>query len=822
MKEVIRFLIKGWLKNKFLLLIPVVIILFIVALAVINSTQSGATEQELQETFQSRKENVNLLINSLLTKERMIGLTMNEEHALDSLLLKEEYVKEILTKLNDGNLQIADEQLAYIKQYRKYITYKPIPYLNENALKDEELKAQVLKEHQLSYSEQLTPYKTALFTKQLLQILFSPITAFLLLLMFCYRYISDKEKRTFDFFKINSLSNLAIYYGYLIPLLLNVLLYIFIVAFVSFLPPLLTGNLDTIFYPLEVAVNNEIILVPVWKWLVFVPIGWGIFMTLLLLLLTCLFKQRATLGTLFTFISLPALIGYMISLKFGFHMANPIHLIVSYEANILAADHFVAYIVGMLCLLVVCGIVSYIVIRAKNIMLRFSEFQTTKKRVQLTGKLKLLKFEHLKKKRKGHIFLTLILLLGTIGGTAVVVNQQFQTIPTKALKVIENSQNMIIQQRTQWELLLAEFEIEKERQRLNDGTEIDDGNLHANAIKQLDNQYDLLESLKNEIHSKDFSETFRKTMKSPEPGSYKDMDSANWTVTEIASEEQQNSLDDQGITPWPLGHKWVSNFDDPSQAINNEHLEILKLIQERNTKYDNSSLFAIYKYFDWNVMFFVLLIFILLLWTTVSDEYKPTSTINFLISKPIRFKSIYITKWAYNLMIAYSLLLISGVLIFLVATMIGGVGEAKYPILVYATDRANDAYFFSVPNNCYFYFENLITLILKSGFLILAQIFFLNSLFSLIGKWTKNHYVSIVVTLILFIAGYSLGNHYITMSGNVYNPFIYFDTWNIVDGWKSIEASSRNVNFLNGIGILLISGSLLFCLGFLFRGKVRG
>lgn len=820
MKEVIHFLMKAWFKSKYLLLAPIVMGLLVVTLFFINSSQSGATQQELQETFSNRKETVQLLIDRTLKKEELVGLTPEEQQALEFLLLKEDYIKEILNKLNEGDLHIASEQLAYINAYVKYIAVKPIPYLNESQLKVEERKVQALLEHGLAYSEQMTPHNTALFTKQLVQILLSPITAFLLLLIFCYNYLFDRENRIFDFFKMNSLSNVAIYYGYLMPLMLMVILYIVLATFSSLMPPLLTGNINTIFYPIEVAVNTEIMLVPVWKFLVFVPIGWGIFMSLLTLLLICLFKQRATLGVLVAGISLPVAICYFVSLKAGFHMANPIHLIVSYDTHLLATDRFIPYLFAMVTLLILMFVITYGVIRMKNVLIQLPQFQTTKKQVQSVGKFKLLQFEYVKKKRKGHIFLAFLLLFGCLIGTVVVVNQHYQSIPTLVLKAIEKDQDSTIELRTNWELLAADFELQKEMQRLTDGTEIDDGNLHANTIKQLDQRYALLESLKEEIYEEDFSESYGKALQSLEPGSYKDMASTSWTVTEMASEEQQHLLDDKGITAWPIGFKWTSKFDAPSQAISNEHHQILKQIEERNTKYDNSSLFTVYKFLDWNMMLIVLLLFVLLLWTTISEEKSPTPTIDFLVTKPIRYTSIYVTKWIYNLVIASSLLLVASGLVFLIATLIGGLGEAQYPVVIYAKDRIEDYYFFATANNSYFYFDNLATLVLKSVVLIFTQLFFLNSLFSFIGKWMKNHYAAIVVTCIIVIAGYSLGNQYIDMASTFFNPFIYFDTWNVVDGWKSIEANNINVNFINGTGILVISGSLLFCLGLLVKRKV--
>ncbi|WP_193769143.1 hypothetical protein, partial [Metasolibacillus meyeri] len=149
------------------------------------------------------------------------------------------------------------------------------------------------------------------------------------------------------------------------------------------------------------------------------------------LILTCLFKQQATLGILFTGVSLPVLISYMILLKVGFHLANPIHLLISYETDLLATNRYITYFFIMFCLLILSFIMSYLVMRAKIIRLRLPGFQSRKKQYQATGRFKLLQFEQLKKKRSGQILITLTLLFVSFGGTVAVVNQQFQTLPEK-------------------------------------------------------------------------------------------------------------------------------------------------------------------------------------------------------------------------------------------------------------------------------------------------------------------------------------------------------------------------------------------------------
>ena len=96
-------------------------------------------------------------------------------------------------------------------------------------------------------------------------------------------------------------------------------------------------------------------------------------------MLISLFKHRASLGVLFAVISLPVSLCYVLSLKVSFHIVNPIHLVTSYETHLLASNQYVPYLSIMLALLVVGFVISYIVIRMKEVHVRLPQFQTTKK-----------------------------------------------------------------------------------------------------------------------------------------------------------------------------------------------------------------------------------------------------------------------------------------------------------------------------------------------------------------------------------------------------------------------------------------------------------
>lgn len=278
------------------------------------------------------------------------------------------YLKEISTKLARGDLDISNENLAYLKAYSEYESYDFISYINPQVLKVEQQKAAALSKQGLPFTEQETPFNTALFSKQLFQLLFSPFTAFLFFLIFIYKIISDEQNRTFEFFKVNSLSNTAIYYGYLIPFLMLAIVYTILAGFFSLLPPLLTGNLETIHYPIDMLIGTETVMVPLWKWLLFLPIGWAIFVALMLTIAICLFKQRLSFSVLLAIIAVTVVCGYIYSVLFGFHMFNPIHLIVSYEMHLLPTNRFVTYLTGMLLLLILCLLACFPVFKSKNVV----------------------------------------------------------------------------------------------------------------------------------------------------------------------------------------------------------------------------------------------------------------------------------------------------------------------------------------------------------------------------------------------------------------------------------------------------------------------
>ncbi|REB07854.1 hypothetical protein DVB69_07650 [Sporosarcina sp. BI001-red] len=826
MRAVVNYVSKGVFKSKYILLFLIAIILISSALLLTNLRYSGNTFTELQEINDNRKESLDFLISKTLNKKNHIGLPDEQQQALDSLLAQEDLINEIDQDLHDGNLTIAADLIGYIDEYENYTKLHFVNFENESLLKIEKDKAQMLVMHNLPYTEQQNPVYSVLFTKQLLQLFLNPITAMLFLLFFTYKHISDEQNRTFDFFRVNSVSNRAIYFGYLISFLLFMASYIVIVSILSVLPPLLTGNLDTIHYPTEVIVGAETKMVPVWKWLLFIPIGWGVFVSLLLTVAVCLCKQRISLGLLLTSIALPVLITYIISAQAGFHMANPIHLVLSYEAPLLTGYQFVPYLAGMLGLLLVVLCVSYPLLRTKRPILKIRITTGNRKQYQPKMKWKMLQFEKLKKRRSGQFLFLVFLLFGVFVGTVIMVNQQNEKLPEKALRAITDLQSFYIDRQVDFKLLAEEFEQNRQSEQSDVSTEEETAaNPYTEIVEEMMKKASILENLKKQANSPQFVEAYRKTMKSIDDyQSYKELEQTLWSVTVMATEEQQVLLEKKGLSPWPIGDVWVSNLDDPkTAALDSQHYKTLVEKQEGNTKYGNSALFTSYRFFTWNVPWLVLGVFVLFLWTSMAEEKKPVPSVQFLSTQPLRLRSVYISKTIYNLAMAYVLLFVAGVLVFLFNSLLGGIGDAQYPIVTYATaaaaESSKETLFYSPVDLTYFSFDGLGSLLVKCLVLVLAQLFFLNGLFGLLGRWMNHPYAAILTTLFLTIAGVVAASQFPAHDLMVFNPFLYFDTWNIADGWKSVEANSASVNVLTGCLVLVIGGFALFLLGLLSPGK---
>ncbi|MBD7985520.1 hypothetical protein H9649_13065 [Sporosarcina sp. Sa2YVA2] len=827
MKEVVQFVLKGIVKSKYLLFALLAMIVVAMSLLILNQQQPSSTLKEFESTVLNDKSNLNFIIGKFLLRESELGLDEEQQISLDSLLIHENYLKEIIQKVRSESLDFVTEQKRYIEEYQTYTEHSDVIVHSRNNFFDPLDKIELLEKHQLPYLEEKTPWNTSLFTKQLFQIFFSPVIAFLFLLLFIYKYISDRDNQTFEFLKLNSLSPTSIYYGYLIPFIIMIVGYAFFAALLSFLPVLLTGNINTIHYPIDVNLIGESNLVYVWKWLIYMPIGWSIFVSILLVFLMALLRMRLSMGlTLTLFASLP-LAGYFIFTQFKFSLFNPIHLIFFYEENLLSLNRFIFYLLLMFCLLVLCLIALYPIFNMKNLRYKFNYSNSSQKKQYIPKKKwKLIQFEYIKSKRKNMVLFNAVILFLIIGGTLIYVNQQYVTLPKKYTNIIDglidtrmvglsNNTASLFSMETESEILLAKGEFvegfDEEIASVKKKIE-----LANNDIKHLNEFYD-------EIEKGDFTERFNQEVFFVDFEHIKEISKTLQNrsgLNILASIEQNRILDEKNITPWKVSYLLNTKFYHPKEFINDEiYYKVAKANYDQSVKYDNSALFFLYKYFDWNIMWLALAAFVILMWTSISAEYRPTLSKNFLLTKPISFKSVYVSKWVYNLFITYSLLLgVLGVTL-LVGIVFGGLGESQYPMLVYSLENYNESLLFSFEEGIYFHFESLLMMIVKSGLLIVGHVFFLNSLFSLVGRWFRNQYATIMITLLLTFSGYFLANYDIEASWIYLNPFIYFDTWNVIDGWSSIEANSSKVNFVYGTNVLFSGGLLLFIAGLLGRKR---
>ncbi|WP_342526103.1 hypothetical protein MKY84_11285 [Chryseomicrobium sp. FSL W7-1435] len=651
MKHVVKFMVKDWLKTKLLYIVVILLTVFVGSLLIFNQSQSGTTLNELKEFTQQQIDNVVLISSTIEAKEAAIGAPENELKALEPLYKKEEHLRDILTDLNNGNYNVAEKQIAFYKEYKSFTDLKTIYYLGQSDGFLEKEKALILHDNELGHLEETTPYDSALFTNRIFELLFNPLTVFFFLLIFSYRYINDRENRTFDFLKLQSLSNKSIYFGYFLLLVGSVLLYAVMVITLAFLPVILSGSWESINYPVEVLQGTEVVFIPVWKWLLYRPLGWLIFMTLSLLFFTFFVKQQAAISAFAITMTIFLATCYFIYTINGFQLINPLHLIAFYEGDFFIKNSYLIYLGVMMLFitLIGCGIVYFISSR-KIIKIQIPVLFSVMRERPFYSKWTLLQFEFRKKKRKRHIAITLTFIFVSFSGVFFYIQNQVQSLPKVALELIDEKQQFITTAITNTELNHENHTVEIETmkqtdEKLNREPGEYEEDLFLTFLDTLKEEFKEYEKLKTLVYNENFPQLFNDLQATyGGGGSYKDLDKANWTVSTMASEEQRHILERSEIDSWPFGVYWISHFDDPSLERDTELVASARYLQTQNQKYDSSSQFMLYKFFEWNLMWLILFAFVAFLWTTISEERTPQSTISFLSTKPLSFQSVYASK----------------------------------------------------------------------------------------------------------------------------------------------------------------------------------
>lgn len=828
MGEVLRFFSKGIFKSKYFKVSVVTLVAVLILWLAVNYFQPNETLEMFEKEFTEANELVANYVDQYYYKQATAGLDEEEAFMLERLLVHESHLKNMLKKIRAGQYDFVDEHQKYVESAQTLLEETGLDLYRLQDFSGVIEKINVLQHYNLPYMEEQTPFNNGLFTKQMMQIFFNPITAFIFLLAFIYKYLSDREQNLFDFLKLQAQSPFSIYTGYLLSFLLVLVIYVTFTALLAFLPTLLTGNLATLSYPSELVLIGKSEFSSVFMWLLYLPMSWLLFVTLSLFMLIALLRVDWPIGypmTIFGGILASSLAVYQ---QYGFLQWNPLHLLVNYETHLFPTNQYGYYLMKMLMVLLLLSLVVLLFLRRGDIrfILR-KNHQTTHHQYEPKKHLKLVQFERLKAKRKSKSFLTFCLLIAVIGGSLAYVQYQYITLPSKYAEIIDGKIAGNKQGIANGEASLFVYETELAIAE-ETGTESTPGLIEAiedTKAKNLaaEKEIQRLEKYYEHIDEADGIEQFRREVLLPEFELFKvkvEEDLSESSTITLAGIDQQRIIAEQGIIPWHMNYELNTAYHKPDLYKDNEtSYEFALSRYHANQKYDRSALFFLYKFFEWQFTFVVFGIFLFFLWTSMAEEYHPTITRNFLLTKPLSLKNIYRSKWAYNMGSSLSIFF-SVLIIFIgVGWLLGGLGEKNYPMLVYLLNRTAEGDIFASVENIYFNFQPLWVMVLKCICLLIAQLFFLNGLFSLVGKWLTNHYGAIMVTFLFVVSGYLVGQKFIVADWAYLNPFVYFQTWHVVDGWLSIQAHSTKINALMGSVLLFGSGVVLFLLGLI--GKVR-
>lgn len=157
--------------------------------------------------------------------------------------------------------------------------------------------------------------------------------------------------------------------------------------------------------------------------------------------------------------------------------------------------------------------------------------------------------------------------------------------------------------------------------------------------------------------------------------------------------------------------------------------------------------------------------------------------------------------------LASSVLFIFTLLIvpFIITLFIKGIGSFKYPILVYEGSNSTSL----IPLKDEFHFITIGQYLGKTVILVLFALFFVYSLYFLISLFVKGPAVSFGLTSVLVLGGIIL------LPKFWFNPFLYVDTHQIINGATSTLAFNDAINYTSGLVTLFIFGALAIALSYI-------
>ncbi|MGP4072930.1 ABC transporter permease subunit [Piscibacillus sp. B03] len=220
--------------------------------------------------------------------------------------------------------------------------------------------------------------------------------------------------------------------------------------------------------------------------------------------------------------------------------------------------------------------------------------------------------------------------------------------------------------------------------------------------------------------------------------------------------------------------------------------------------HSSTGVYFLYRLFEMFLTVFGAAFFLFLFGNVMTREgLGQNGPIHFLYTQPVRRESVYVSKVITIAML--SLLTVVGVGLFslLLGVVFDRLGAWDYPVLIYEPEFQ-------------FSFMPMGIFLLWSALLFLMVLVFCYAwlfLFSVLARRTS---IAIGLTLAVVFLGVQFNDLIV----GTYNPFLYFEVYDIITLETALVQENFNINFVNGVVTLGISSLLVLIVSY-FSMKVR-
>lgn len=356
----------------------------------------------------------------------------------------------------------------------------------------------------------------------------------------------------------------------------------------------------------------------------------------------------------------------------------------------------------------------------------------------------------------------------------------------------------------------ADWALEKEKARMAEDKEWEEDATIMEESSQ--SQYEHYQLLKESYQEEEWEVIFQNELEilepfiNPKPDLgvsayiFENQEIKNFTLR--ASYEEMQYLLDHGIQPFV-------QYNSPlllSTAYDNFSGRSLELWKESTKRYAKHGIYYMYLLIKSLYIPIIILVGCFIFGNAFSLETtKRNNHIRFYQVLPVHQTKLFFTKYLTGYFGTLVFMFIMLCVPLLVGTMIHGLGDMDYPILIYDGYTTE-----SMERNVMedtFHFMTIQKYFLQSIVLAICMSLLIYSMYFLISQYSKEPILNmIIIGLLSFVS---------TFISHPYNPFSYLDTDKVITHEIQLQTWNTDFTFITGIVVTLVASLIIIALNFL-------